>query len=158
MEKTRKFTLGDIDGVIVKPLVKFNDARGWLCELFRQDDIDEEFYPVMSYISMTNPGVARSPHEHVEQADLFGFLGPSMFKIYLWDNRKHSRTFGNGMTLTAGEDQPKSVLIQAGVVHAYKNIGDSMGMVTNYPDRLFAGKGEKEKVYEIRHESDPNTL
>lgn len=152
------FKLGEIEGVIVKSLVKYSDARGWLCELFRQDELEEKYHPVMSYISMTHPGVARGPHEHVEQADLFGFLGPSTFKIYMWDSRKPSRTYGNKMVVIAGEDDPKSVLIPPGVVHAYKNIGNVIGMVTNYPNQLFAGKGKKEKVDEIRHESDQNTI
>jgi len=153
-----EFTPGDIDGVVVKPLKKFNDSRGWLCELFREDEIAEEFHPTMSYISMTNPGVARGPHEHVEQAELFGFLGPSTFKVYMWDNRKNSKTFGKQMVILAGENEPKSVLIPPGVVHAYRNIGSVLGMVTNYPNRLYAGKGKKEKVDEIRHESDPNSI
>lgn len=152
------FKLGEIEGVVVKPLVKHLDSRGWLCELFRQDELSDEFFPAMSYISMTSPGTARGPHEHVDQADLFGFLGPSTFKIYMWDNRKHSPTYGNTMVLLAGEDVPKSILIPPGVVHAYKNIGDVMGMVTNYPNRLFGGKQKKERVDEIRHESDPNTI
>lgn len=152
------FTIGDIDGVVVKPLVKYTDARGWLCELFRQDELTEEFFPVMAYISMTHPGVARGPHEHVEQADLFGFLGPSTFEITMWDNRKRSRTYGNKMVIRAGETEPKTVLIPPGVVHAYKNVGKSVGMVTNYPNRLFAGREKKEEVDEIRHESEPNTI
>lgn len=152
------FMQGDIAGVVVKPLTKFNDARGWLCEMFREDEMDEEFHPRMSYISMTNPGIARGPHEHVEQADLFGFIGPSTFKVYMWDNRKDSRTFGKKMVVLAGEQEPKSILIPPGVVHAYKNIGSVLGMVGNYPNRLYAGRGKKEKVDEIRHESDPNTI
>ncbi len=152
------FKPGEIEGVIVRPLAKHADSRGWLCELFREDELDGEFYPVMSYISMTNPGVARGPHEHIDQADLFGFLGPSNFKIYMWDNRKHSPTFRNKMITVAGEDEPKSVLIPPGVVHAYKNIGKVMGMVANYPNRLYAGKGKKDRVDEIRHESDQKTI
>jgi hypothetical protein len=42
-----------IQDVIVYPIKKFNDDRGWLAELFRQDDLPPEFYPVMSYISVT---------------------------------------------------------------------------------------------------------
>ena len=51
------FKKGDIGGVIVKDLKKFVGQRGWLAELFRQDEISEDVYPVMSYISMTLPGV-----------------------------------------------------------------------------------------------------
>ena len=61
------------------------------------------------------------------------------------------------MIVLAGENEPKSVLVPPGVVHAYKNIGNILGMVTNYPNQLFMGNGKKEKVDEIRHESDPKT-
>ena len=44
----------------------------------------------MAYISMTEPGIARGPHEHAEQADCFCFLGPSNFTVYLWDRRPGS--------------------------------------------------------------------
>ena len=152
-----QFKTDSIQGVIIKSLSKYRDQRGWLCELFRQDELSPDFFPVMSYISMTDAGIVRGPHEHMEQADLFGFLGPSNFKIYLWDNRRNSQTYGNKMIVIAGEDEPKSILIPPGVVHAYKNIGATAGMVTNYPNRLFGGTGKKEAIDEIRHESDPKT-
>lgn len=152
------FIDGSIDGVIVKELKKFSDSRGWLIETYRQDELIPAFFPVMSYISMTNPGITRGPHEHINQADLFGFIGPSTFKLYLWDNRKNSPTYLNKMVIIAGENEPKSVLIPSGVVHAYKNIGNVIGMVANYPNRLFMGNGKTEKVDEIRHEEDQNTI
>lgn len=152
------FKEGNIDGVIIRQLSKYSDSRGWLIELYREDELDPEYFPVMSYISMTNPGIARGPHEHVDQTDLFGFIGPSTFKIYLWDNRKGSPTYLNKMVILAGENQPTAVLVPPGVVHAYMNVGNHPGMVTNYPNRLFAGRGKKEKVDEIRHENNPDTI
>lgn len=152
------FKNGRIDGVIIKDLTKHLDERGWLAELFREDEIPPEYVPVMGYISMTHPGVARGPHEHVYQADFFGFLGPSNFKLYLWDNRKSSSTYMTRQAVFVGEDGPKSVVIPPGVVHAYKNIGGKAGMVVNFPNRLFAGKGKKERVDEVRHEDDPDTF
>ncbi|RCK72883.1 MAG: dTDP-4-dehydrorhamnose 3,5-epimerase [Ignavibacteriae bacterium] len=152
------FKSGLIEGVVVKDLIKHSDSRGWLIETFRQDELDTNYFPVMSYISMTFPGIARGPHEHIEQSDFFCFIGPSTFKLYLWDNRKDSPTYMNKMTITAGENSPKSVIVPPGVVHGYKNIGDKPGFVANYPNRLFMGKGKKDKVDEIRHETDPNTI
>jgi dTDP-4-dehydrorhamnose 3,5-epimerase len=152
------FKNGKIHDVVVKDLVKHTDDRGWLTEIFREDEMEKQFLPVMAYISMTQPNVARGPHEHADQADDFGFLGPSNFKIYLWDNRKSSPTYMIKQILFAGEDAPKSILIPAGVVHAYKNVGGTLGMVVNCPNRLFAGKGKREAVDEIRHEADPNTI
>ena len=151
------FKEGHIEGVVVKPLTKYVDKRGWLVEVFRQDELDSQYFPVMGYVSITQEGVARGPHEHTDQADFFCFFGPSNFKIYLWDNRKESPTFMTKQIVIAGEDVPKSILIPPGVPHAYKNIGDKPGMVVNSPNRLFAGWGKKEAVDEVRHESDPTT-
>jgi len=151
------FKEGNIEGIIIRHLNKYTDDRGWLIELFRQDELDPEYYPVMSYISVTNPGVVRGPHEHVDQTDLFGFIGPSTFKLFLWDTRKSSPTFMKKQVILVGENKPASVLVPPGIVHAYKNVGTQPGMVVNYPNRLFAGKGKLEKVDEIRYENDPNT-
>lgn len=55
-----QFRDGTIDDVIWKPLTIFKDKRGWLCELFRHDELLEMFHPVMCYISMTEPGIVRA--------------------------------------------------------------------------------------------------
>jgi len=152
------FKNGDIEGVVIRNLRKFTDSRGWLAELFRHDELDPAFYPVMAYTSSTNPGVTRGPHEHVDQADLFCFIGPSNFKLRLWDNRPESTTFNNVTTLVVGEENPKSVLIPPGVVHAYQNVGDVDGIVINCPNQLYMGAAKKEEIDEIRHEDDPATI
>lgn len=148
------FRDGEIKGVVVRKLARNLDSRGWLAELFRSDELDEEFFPAMSYISSTNPGVTRGPHEHWDQADFFCFIGPSNFKLRLWDNRKNSDTFLRRHTLIVGQDNPISVLIPAGVVHAYQNVGEIDGIVINCPNKLYRGPGRKEEVDEIRHEND----
>lgn len=144
---------GPIEGVIFKPLQRYNDSRGWLCELFREDELDPQFYPAMAYISMTEPGVARGPHEHRDQADYFCFLGPSNFKLFLWDNRQGSPTFRNRQAVVVGTDNPQAVIVPVGVVHAYKNVGTDPGIVFNCPNRLYRGRGRSEPVDEIRHEN-----
>jgi dTDP-4-dehydrorhamnose 3,5-epimerase len=112
----------------------------------------------MAYTSSTNPGVTRGPHEHVDQADLFCFIGPSNFKLRLWDNRAQSETLSNVMTVIVGEENPKSVLIPPGVVHAYRNVGPMDGIVFNCPNQLYMGHNKKEPIDEIRHEDDPQTI
>ena len=148
------FRTGEIAGVIWKPLKRFNDPRGWLCELFRHDDMPDKYHPVMAYISATEPGVARGPHEHVDQADYFCFLGPSNFKIYLWDNRSQSPTYEVFQSDLVGIDKPMGLVVPAGVVHAYKNVGKESGIVFNAPNQLYKGRGRKEPVDEIRHEDE----
>jgi dTDP-4-dehydrorhamnose 3,5-epimerase len=155
---TKMFREGDIQDVVVRDLRKFNDSRGWLSELFRHDELASEFFPAMAYTSSTKPGITRGPHEHVAQADLFCFLGPSNFKLRMWDNRAESPTYRHVMTLTVGADNPKSVIIPRGIVHAYRNIGELDGIVINCPNRLYMGTERREPIDEIRHEDDPNTI
>jgi dTDP-4-dehydrorhamnose 3,5-epimerase len=156
--EAENFKRGAIQGVVVRDLRKYVDERGWLSELFRHDELEEEFYPQMGYVSQSLPNVQRGPHEHVDQADLFCFIGPSNFKMRLWDNRPHSETYRHVMTLFVGEDNPKSVIVPKGVVHVYRNVGHSLGIVLNFPNRLFMGPNREQEIDEIRHEDDPDTI
>jgi len=148
-----EFENGEIEGVRIRPLTKHLDERGFLVETYRTDEFPEDVRPVMSYVSSTEPGQSRGPHEHADQTDTFSFIGPGNFKIYLWDNRNRSETFGNRMIVFAGEDRHLSLTIPPGIVHAYRNISRlKPGLVINYPNRLYAGAGKKERVDEVRHE------
>lgn len=143
-----------IPGIVVRPLERHEDARGWLTELFRQDELPVGFAPAMAYLSVTRPGVARGPHEHRGQTDGFAFLDGT-YELYLWENRPG---MGEGSAvLTLGRDRPALVLVPPGVVHAYRNVGGSDAFVLNFPDRLYAGPGRSEQVDEIRHEDDPRS-
>lgn len=147
---------GAIAGLIVRRLAVRRDARGWLVELFRHDEVESEHWARMAYASMTLPGVARGPHEHRDQTDGFAFFGPSDFRLWAWDTRSGSPTLGHRACLDVGASNPTAVWIPPGVVHAYRNIGSEPGLVFNAPNRLYAGWGKAEPVDEIRHEdADP---
>ena len=148
-----EFKKGEIEGVIIEKLIKFSDERGFLVETFRVDNLPDNLQPIMSYVSYTRPEIARGPHEHLKQTDIFCFIGPGNFRVKLWDNRKESRTYGYCVEIIGGEDNPIRVVVPPGVVHGYKNISEEAdGMVLNYPDKLYRGRDRKEKVDEIRHE------
>jgi dTDP-4-dehydrorhamnose 3,5-epimerase len=148
---------GEIKDVIVKKISKYEDKRGWLAECFRHDEMEKAIWPEMSYVSLTLPGIARGPHEHIKQTDSFCFLGTTQYTLYLWDNRKGSETFGVKMVQTLNENEIYLAVIPPGVVHAYKNTGKQPGHVLNFPNKLFAGWDKKETVDEIRHEADPSS-
>lgn len=147
--------------VYLAKVTRHSDPRGWLAETFREDWLAAPELaavgPVMSYVSLTHPGVVRGPHEHREQTDYFGFLGPSTFKVFLWDNRPSSPSFRKRLAVELGEQSPGLLIVPPGVVHAYKNTGDRDGLVLNFPNRLFAGWDKKEPVDEIRHEDDSDS-
>jgi len=142
-------------GVIIKKIIKNEDERGFLAELFRDDELD--FKASMSYASFTNPGIIRGPHEHVYQSDCFVFLGPGSFQLYLWDRRENSETNGEKLEIEVGENNPSLVIVPPGVVHGYKCISKIPALSLNFPDKLYRGEGKKEEVDEIRWEKDPNS-
>jgi dTDP-4-dehydrorhamnose 3,5-epimerase-like enzyme len=151
------FTDGPIDGVVFGSLSVHSDHRGWLLEVYRQDEVPRECWPAMAYVSETLPGAARGPHDHVKQTDYFAFAGPGEFMLYLWDSRADSPTRGHCMKVVVGETNKQSVIVPPGVVHAYKNIGTCPGWVFNAPNRLYAGRGRQDAVDEIRYEHDPDS-
>ncbi len=151
------FREGPVDGVVVRPLRRFDDARGWLIELYREDELAPAFHPVMAYVSQTLAGVVRGPHGHRDQTDCFAFVGPGEFKLYLWDARPDSPTLGHKQVLLAGAANRVLVTVPPGVVHAYQNVGQVPGWVFNAPNRLYAGTGKLGPVDEIRYEDLPNS-
>lgn len=140
-----------IKDVIIKKLDKHEDQRGWLAEIYRDDETDYE--PAMGYVSMTEPGVVRGPHEHVKQSDCFVFIGPGSFELHLWDRRESSETKGEHMKIKAGQDNPSMIIVPPGVVHGYKCVSKIPGYCINLSDKLYKGEGKKQEVDEIRWEN-----
>ena len=139
-----------INSVVIKELKKYEDARGWLAEIWRDDEIN--YRPQMGYVSVTKPGAARGPHEHKEQFDCFILLGPGNFELYLWDRREGSTTNGEHFKEVFGEQNPALIIVPPGVVHGYKCVGDQGGWCLNIPDKLYRGQNKKDEVDEIRWE------
>lgn len=140
-----------IAGVVVKKIAKHEDNRGYLMEIYRHDEIDLSV--AMAYLSLTNPGIARGPHEHVYQTDYFIFTGPGDFTLYLWDRRENSITTGEKLELVVGLSNPCTVIVPPGVVHGYKCISDTPAMSINFPDKLYKGIAKGEEIDEIRWEN-----
>src|SRR5262245_23841613 len=116
------FQPGVVSGVIWRALTMHRDQRGWLCELFRQDELPPGFNPAMGYASVTEPGVTRGPHEHIAQSDCFCFLGPGDFQLYLWDGRSDSPTTRVSQVELVGASRPMAVVVPPGGVAAYRNV------------------------------------
>jgi len=144
-----------VDGVIIKKLNILADERGWLAEIWRHDE--DNYKPVMSYVSVTKPGVVRGPHEHKEQSDCFVFCGPGSFALHLWDKREQSKTKGEYLKLVAGADSPTLIIVPPGIIHGYKCVSETEGWCLNFPDKLYRGQGKKEEPDEIRWEAKENS-
>jgi dTDP-4-dehydrorhamnose 3,5-epimerase len=148
-------------GTYLYKLQKHEDSRGFVIEGFRSDwPKINDFVQEMAYFSVTKPGVSRGPHEHGHQSDFFVFCGPGAFEIRLWDIRGLDR--GNTAALKkapsfkeiVGQDPFMSaILVPPGVVHGYKCISSTFGVVINLPDKLYKGYKKLEDVDEIRWEA-----
>jgi dTDP-4-dehydrorhamnose 3,5-epimerase len=139
-----------IEGVLIKKLQKYEDARGYLTEIYRCDELDHR--PAMGYLSLTNPGIVRGPHEHRYQTDAFIFAGPGSFRLYLWDRRVESKTNGEKMELEVGVDNPCLVTVPPGVVHGYKCVSSEPAYSINLPDKLYKDIRKESEIDEIRWE------
>jgi dTDP-4-dehydrorhamnose 3,5-epimerase len=51
-----------------------------------------------------------------------------------------------------------ALIVPAGVVHAYKNVGLEPGVVFNCPNRLYKGWNRQDPVDEIRHEEHIDSI
>jgi len=151
-EEPARFVAGVVDGVAIAPLASHGDARGWLVELYRRDELAAEVMPVMVYVSQTEPGATRGPHEHREQTDVFAFLGDGRWRLYLWDVRAGSPTWGRRQRIDVEMGERLRVVVPPGVVHAYQNVGPRPAWIFNAANRLYAGEDRASAVDEIRHE------
>lgn len=147
---------GRIPDCVVTELRRFEDDRGWLSEIYREDERPGGIEPAMAYVSLTRAGVSRGPHAHRDQTDLFAFVD-GRFRLFLWDVRPDSPTFGVRQVEEFGRDRPATVVVPPGVVHGYRNVGGRDALIVNCPDRLYAGPGRAEPVDEIRYEDDPDS-
>ena len=146
------FADGPIAGVEIRELPFYGDDRGWLVELFRNDELPPENRPAMAYVSATLPGAVRGPHHHRHQSDCFAFLGPGELTLFLWDVRAGSATWGRRMRMVLDASNRQTVIVPPGVVHAYRNDGDVPAWIFNAANRLYAGEGKRAPVDEVRHE------
>lgn len=151
------FEIPGLPGARVESLPVWKDERGSLHELFRVDELPLGFKPLMACSSWSHPGVTRGPHQHVGQDDYFTFAGPSDFRVYLWDDRSGAAGAAKGWTIKTGEQAPARIFVPRGIVHAYRNVGNSAGLVVTVTNLLFKGEYRRDPVDEIRHELNPDS-
>ncbi len=114
--------MGDIQGVVVKELVRHCDERGYLVEILRDDDGLLSRFGQSTY-TLTYPGVIKAFHWHRFQDDLW-FIAQGEARVVLHDLRDDSPTRGVTQVIYAGEHRPLLILIPAGVAHGYQVLGD----------------------------------
>ncbi len=131
-----------IEGVIVRPLKKNADERGFLMEILRSDWEGFEKFG-QSYASLNYPGVIRAWHYHKKQTDYFVCLS-GMIKVPLFDGREKSKTYRQINEFLMGDDNPILVKIPPGVYHGYKTVGVRPSLLVNFPTELYDPRASDE--------------
>jgi len=120
-----------IDGVIIKPLRRIVDDRGYVMVILREDD--EEFRSFgQAYVSACLPGVVKAWHCHQKQWDYFCVVAGNA-KVGLYDDREGSPTRGQTASLVIGELNPTLVVIPPLVWHGFTALGGQMAVLLNLP-------------------------
>ncbi len=124
-----------IDGVVVKELKVIPDERGRLMEMLRADD-DLFVKFGQAYLTTGYPGVVKAWHYHKKQWDNFTAVH-GMFKVVLYDGRTDSPTHGEVNEFFMGVHRPILLRIPPGVMHGFKCISDSEGIIINMPTETY---------------------
>jgi dTDP-4-dehydrorhamnose 3,5-epimerase len=131
-----------IDGVRIEPLLVHPDDRGFFMELARlgkglaTNMVPDDARKIQVSFTLTYPGTIKAIHYHAEQTDLWAPLS-GMVQVFLYDLRRHSKTFGSINTIYAGRFRPWEILIPPGVGHGYKALGVEPIQLLYFTDRHY---------------------
>ena len=118
-----------IDGVVVKPLRRIPDERGFIMHMLRSDDPDFEKFGEI-YFSTIFPGVVKAWHLHKEMILNYSVVS-GMVKLVLYDDRDGSPTKGELQELFIGRENYQLVKIPPFVWNGFKGIGSEMAILAN---------------------------
>lgn len=137
--------LGSIEGVVVKPLIRHPDDRGYFEEILRDDDNLLRRFGQAS-VSMSYPGVVKAFHYHERQDDLW-FFPVGSAQVVLYDARESSLTRGVTQVLYPGQDNPLLIVIPVGVVHGYRVLGQQPLMIVYFTTESYiAGHPDEKRI------------
>jgi len=106
-----------IDGIEVIPLRRFEDERGWFCELRRDGRLPKR--TVQTNLSFSRKGVIRGLHYHERgQDDLFACLEGTARVVVL------DRETGETFTEDIGDDNLVAVYIPGHHAHGFEALTD----------------------------------
>jgi dTDP-4-dehydrorhamnose 3,5-epimerase len=108
-----------IEGIEVIPLRRFEDERGWFCELMRASGLRKQVR--QSNLVFSRKGVIRGLHYHERgQDDLFACV-QGMVRVVVLD-RETAETF----TEDIGDENPVAIYIPGVHAHGYEALTDCL--------------------------------
>jgi dTDP-4-dehydrorhamnose 3,5-epimerase len=123
-----------LDGIIIKPLKKFADERGFFTEIFRKDwkELLGEDDIVQTNLSTTYPNIVRAWHKH-ERGQIDNFVAVrGALKICAFDEptRELDEIVSTG-------EVPQIVKVPGKYWHGFKAIGTEPAILVYFVNRLY---------------------
>jgi dTDP-4-dehydrorhamnose 3,5-epimerase len=123
-----------LTGIIIKPLKRLPDERGFFTEIMRKDwkDLFGNDSIAQANLSLTFPGIIRAWHKHVKgQTDYFIALKGTM-KICAYDEETEelNEIISTGLNLQA-------VRVPGHYWHGFKALGNEPTMLLYFTTRLY---------------------
>jgi dTDP-4-dehydrorhamnose 3,5-epimerase len=113
-----------IAGVRLLGLTAHGDARGATSEIWRQEWFGPSFVPLQANRSDRRAGAVVGLHWHRHQQDLW-HVAAGHLRVGLFDLRAGSPTQGTAATTDLRADEPRTLLIPAGVAHGFATVADT---------------------------------
>jgi dTDP-4-dehydrorhamnose 3,5-epimerase len=108
-----------VNGVLVLPLRRFDDPRGWFMELRRESLLPDR--TLQTNLSFSRAGTVRGLHYHARgQNDLFVCVR-GMIRVVALD-QDSAETF----TVDVGDDNPAAVWIPGHLAHGFEALTDAL--------------------------------
>jgi len=116
--------------ITVKPLTVKRDARGWLSEIIRAEDVGRKKFGQI-LVTAANPGKTKGSHYHKRKTEWYCIIkGRGIFTII---NRKNKEK----KEIELGEKNLILVKIPVNHFHRIKNIGRKEMLLLAYADDVF---------------------
>ena len=118
-----------INGVVVKPLRRIPDERGFVMHMLRADDPEFEKFGEI-YFSTAYPGVIKGWHQHKEMTlNLVVPIGSIRFVVY--DNRKDSSTAGNFEEIILSKEHYARLTVPPKLWVGFQGVGKGTNLLLN---------------------------
>ena len=108
----------NINGVKILNLTKYDDSRGSLFEMYRNEWITKK-QPIQWNIVHSKPNVIRGFHVHPNHADYL-VCASGKFTIKMRDLRTKSSTYLQFQEVTLNSENPSALVIPPGVGHGFE--------------------------------------
>ena len=125
-----------IDGVIVKEVRNVAKDNGYLTEMWRDDWALPGASIAQVFQASFEAGSISAWHVHRHATDRL-FANHGLLKVVLYDARAGSPTHGLVNVVRCGTTRPLLVVVPPGVWHGVQNLGSTMALLVNMPDRAY---------------------